>query len=170
MEERSHGAAAGWVLAGTVAIVVALGLTYWVSDDPGPMPSTSQVAAPDRPPTPDSVAATDRMQHVDAALSVVSGNLLRESGVLNRGDTLGYGVGTEKSRTYVVEAVCVGGGTSLASIGLSYHLGGDKVLRYDLACDGSVHGSVIAAEGDTYIGVHSDANEPVTFAIRILPE
>jgi hypothetical protein len=142
MGERSDSPAVGWVLAGTVAIAVVLGATYWVTDDPGPMsvPSTSQAAA-DQPPTADPAVVTDPMRQVDTALSVVSGNLLRETGVLNRGDTQGYGAATEKGSTYIAEAVCVGGGPSLASIGLSYDLGGDKPLRYDLACDGSVHAS-----------------------------
>lgn len=170
MRNRSDSPAVGWVLAGTVAIAVALGATYWVTDDPAPMsvPSTSQVAA-DQPPNPDSAAATDPMLHVDMALSVASGNLLRETGVLNRGDTQGYGVATEKGGTYIAEAVCVGGGPSLAAIALSYDFAGDEPLRYDLACDGSVHASLITAEGPTNVRMHTDADQPVTFAIRIVP-
>jgi hypothetical protein len=170
MGERSDSPGVGWVLAGTVAIAVAVGLTYWVTDDPGPMsvPSTFQAAAPDQPPTADPAGVADAMQRVDTALSVVSGNLLRETGVLNRGDTQGYGVATEKGGTYIVEALCVAGGPSLASIGLSYDLGGDKVMWSDLACDGSVHASLITADGKTTIGMHTDADQPVTFAIRIL--
>jgi hypothetical protein len=169
MGERSDGPRVGWVLAGTVAIAVALGATYWVTDDLGPLSVPSTSVAADQPPTADPAAATNLMLHVDMALSVVSGNLLRETGVLNRGDTQGYGVATEKGGTYIAEAVCVGGGPSLAAISLSYDPGGDKAFRYDLACDGSVHASLIPAKGLTNIRMHTDADQPVTFAIRVVP-
>ena len=164
MGERSDSPAVGWVLVGSVAVAVALGATYWVSDAPAPapVPSTSPVAA-------DQPTAADPMLHVDLALSVVSGNLLRETGVLSRGGTQGYGVATEKGGTYIAEAVCVAGGPSPAAIDLSYDLGGDEPLRYELACDGSVHASLVTAEGQTNVRMQTDADQPVTYAIRIVP-
>jgi hypothetical protein len=172
MGERSDSPVVAGVLGAIVALAVALGSIYWVAEDPGPTshPSPVRPAAPTDGPDPDQVVVIpDVAEQVDLALPPVRDNLIREAGTLVRGDSQGYGAGTEKGVRYVLETVCANNGPVPASLDLAYDVSAAAAQRHDVTCDGTVHAFSLIGTGVTSLSLRTSADEPVAFVVRLTP-
>jgi hypothetical protein len=140
------------------AILLVAGVTYWVAAAPGPPVAPDAI---DLPPPSDVTEVAQLQEAVARRMSIVNGNLLYVTEILNAGEAGSWPLELEPEAAYSVDVLCAGEG--FAEIQLP--TGTQPALCQP---DGYATSAALEGDGQAFVGVRQVEGDPLVVGIQVI--